>query len=226
MSDINVLVVEDEEDIRDLIHFNLFKNGHKVLLADDGEKAKELIQKNKVDLVLLDIMLPKISGLEICKFVKENYPECPVILVSARGEEGDVVRGFELGADDYISKPFSPKILIARVNAVLRRTSNTSKIDEDFILVDKIKLDFTRRKVLVDNVEVTLTFSEFSILELFIKNRGKVYTRSQVVDLIRGDNHAISDRSVDVQIVGLRKKLGYYGQWIETVRGVGYKFKE
>ena len=226
MSDINVLVVEDEEDIRDLIHFNLFKNGHKVLLADDGEKAKELIQKNKVDLVLLDIMLPKISGLEICKFVKENYPECPVILVSARGEESDVVRGFELGADDYISKPFSPKILIARVNAVLRRTSNTSKIDEDFILVDKIKLDFTRRKVLVDNKEITLTFSEFSILELFIKNRGKVYTRSQVVDLIRGDNHAISDRSVDVQIVGLRKKLGNYGQWIETVRGVGYKFKE
>ena len=226
MSKINVLVVEDEEDIRDLIHFNLFKNKYNVLLAEDGEKAISILQTEKVHLALLDIMLPKLSGLEICKIIKEKYPECLVVLVSARGEESDVIKGFEIGADDYISKPFSPKILLARVNAVLRRSKKQTVMEENSIETESIKLDFVRRKAFLDGKEVTLTFSEFSILELFIKNRGKVYTRSQIVDLIRGDNHAISDRSVDVQIVGLRKKLEEKGKWIETVRGVGYRFKD
>ena len=226
MSRVNILVVEDEEDIRDLIHFNLFKNKYNVLLAEDGEKANSILKSEKIHLALLDIMLPKLSGLEICKIIKEKYPDCLVILVSARGEESDVIKGFEIGADDYIAKPFSPKILLARVNAVLRRSNKSAKMDEDFIETDSLKIDFVRRKVFIEKSEITLTFSEFSILELFIKNRGKVYTRSQIVDLIRGDNHAISDRSVDVQIVGLRKKLEGKGKLIETVRGVGYRFRE
>ena len=226
MSSTNILVVEDEEDIRDLIHFNLFKNKYNVILAEDGEKAIIQLKSEKIHMALLDIMLPKVSGLEICKFIKKNYPECLVILVSARGEENDVIKGFELGADDYISKPFSPKILMARVNAALRRASGPKNLCEDLIESDGFKLDFGRRKAFCDDIEIQLTFSEFSILELFIRNRGKVFTRGQIVDQIRGDNHAISDRSVDVQIVGLRKKLGDNGKWIETVRGVGYRFKE
>ncbi len=222
-----VLVVEDEADIRDLIHFNLFKEKFSVQLCEDGISALKVFKKFSPDLVLLDLMLPGKSGLEICKEIKSIDENCLVIMVTARGEEEDIVKGFEMGADDYISKPFSPKVLIARVKAVLRRPENIfSRADSDILLFRNFRVDTGRRKFFIQDEEIELTFSEFQIVEIFMRTPGKVFTRSKMVDLVRGDNHAISDRSVDVQIVGLRKKLGEFGDQVETVRGVGYRLKD
>ena len=222
-----VLVVEDEADIRDLIHFNLFKEKFSVQLCEDGISALKVFKKFSPDLVLLDLMLPGKSGLEICKEIKRINENCLVIMVTARGEEEDIVKGFEMGADDYISKPFSPKVLIARVKAVLRRPENIfSRADSDILLFRNFRVDTGRRKFFIQDEEIELTFSEFQIVEIFMRTPGKVFTRSKMVDLVRGDNHAISDRSVDVQIVGLRKKLGEFGDQVETVRGVGYRLKD
>lgn len=224
-----ILVVEDEADIRDLIHFNLFKEKYNVELAEDGHTAFDTYQRFKPDLVLLDLMLPGKSGHEICREIKEHNSKCLVIMVTARGEEEDIIKGFEMGADDYISKPFSPKVLVARVKAVLRRASSVASLEtteSDIIEFSNFRIDLARRRFYLLGKEVELTFSEFQVMELFIRKPGQVFTRSKIVDLIRGENHAISDRSVDVQIVGLRKKLGDYGQEIETVRGVGYRIKD
>lgn len=223
-----ILIVEDEADIRDLIHFNLFKEKFEVDIAEDGKSAIEVFKAFNPDLLILDLMLPGKSGLEICKEVKAINQNCLVIMVTARGEEEDVLKGFQMGADDYIAKPFSPKVLVARVKAVLNRKSIEvqTELNKDLIGFGPFFLDLGRRKFFLQNVEVELTFSEFQIMELFINKPGRVFTRSKIVDLIRGQNHAISDRSVDVQIVGLRKKLGDFGLKIETVRGVGYRLKD
>jgi len=223
-----ILVVEDEADIRDLIHFNLFKEKFDVDVCEDGYGALEAFHRFNPDLVLLDLMLPGKSGLDICREIKEINKNCLVIMVTARGEEEDIIKGFEMGADDYISKPFSPKVLIARVKAVLKRSTNSAieKSNDVDVVYGPFSLDLGRRKFSLENNEIELTYSEFQIMELFLKKPGQVFTRSKIVDLIRGENHAISDRSVDVQIVGLRKKLGSFGQEIETVRGVGYRMKD
>ena len=223
-----ILVVEDEADIRDLIHFNLFKEKFDVDVCEDGYGALEAFHRFNPDLVLLDLMLPGKSGLDICREIKEINKNCLVIMVTARGEEEDIIKGFEMGADDYISKPFSPKVLIARVKAVLKRSTNSAieKSNDMDVVYGPFSLDLGRRKFSLENNEIELTYSEFQIMELFLKKPGQVFTRSKIVDLIRGENHAISDRSVDVQIVGLRKKLGSFGQEIETVRGVGYRMKD
>ena len=223
-----ILVVEDEADIRDLIHFNLFKEKFDVDVCEDGYGALEAFHRFNPDLVLLDLMLPGKSGLDICREIKEINKNCLVIMVTARGEEEDIIKGFEMGADDYISKPFSPKVLIARVKAVLKRSTNSAieKSNDMVVVYGPFSLDLGRRKFSLENNEIELTYSEFQIMELFLKKPGQVFTRSKIVDLIRGENHAISDRSVDVQIVGLRKKLGSFGQEIETVRGVGYRMKD
>ena len=173
-------------------------------------------------------MLPGKSGLEICSEIKQAAPDCLVIMVTARGEEEDIIKGFEIGADDYISKPFSPKVLIARVKAVLKRKSIIVNVpaDQDSVMFNDFKLDLGRRKFFVCGEEIELTYSEFQIMELFLQKPGQVFTRSKIVDLVRGENHAISDRSVDVQIVGLRKKLGDHGKLVETVRGVGYRIND
>jgi len=223
-----ILVVEDEADIRDLIHFNLFKEKFDVDVCEDGYGALEAFHRFNPDLVLLDLMLPGKSGLDICREIKEINKNCLVIMVTARGEEEDIIKGFEMGADDYISKPFSPKVLIARVKAVLKRSTNSAieKSNDMDVVYGTFSIDLGRRKFSLENNEIELTYSEFQIMELFLKKPGQVFTRSKIVDLIRGENHAISDRSVDVQIVGLRKKLGSFGQEIETVRGVGYRMKD
>ena len=228
MENAKILVVEDESDIRDLIHFNLFKEKFKVEVAEDGYGAMDKFHQFRPDLVLLDLMLPGKSGLEICSEIKQAAPDCLVIMVTARGEEEDIIKGFEIGADDYISKPFSPKVLIARVKAVLKRKSIIVNVpaDQDSVMFNDFKLDLGRRKFFVCGEEIELTYSEFQIMELFLQKPGQVFTRSKIVDLVRGENHAISDRSVDVQIVGLRKKLGDHGKLVETVRGVGYRIND
>ena len=232
MKNAKILIVEDEEDIRNLILFNLTSQKFLVLTAEDGEEALQLTKKESPDLILLDIMLPKLNGLEVCEQIKNNdlYNEIPIIMLTARGDESDIVKGLEIGADDYITKPFSPKILVARINALLRRVSEKKSKDSinevKKIFSYGIEIDPDKRKCMIDGKESNLTYSEFEVLFHFMQNPGRVFTRSQIVEKLRGENHAITDRSVDVLFVGLRKRLGGKGQLIETVRGVGYRFKD
>lgn len=223
-----VLIVEDEADIRELVQYNLTRDGFSVLVASSGEEALSMIAQSAIDLVLLDIMLPGIDGLEVCRILKRDNKTIatPIILMSARGDESDIVSGLELGADDYITKPFSPKILVARIKAVLRRR-NEEVVDENAaISLHELNLNPLRFEVFADDQPIALTVTEFRILHHLIRHPGWVFTRYQIVDAVKGENYAVTDRSVDVQIVGLRKKLGVFGKYIETVRGVGYRFKE
>ncbi len=228
MSREQILVVDDEEDILELVRFNLSKEGYQVLCAATGEKAVEIARAELPDLMVLDLMLPGMDGLEVTKFLKNN-PETqhiPIVMLTAKGEESDVVTGLELGADDYVTKPFSPRILLARVKAVLRRKATESTDGSEVVKIHNLVIHPGRREVRVDGKPVDLTFTEFGILRYLVRRPGWVFTRSQIVDAVRGTDYFVTDRSVDVQIVGLRKKLGSAGKYIETVRGVGYRFKE
>ena len=223
-----ILVVDDEEDILELVRFNLSKEGYQVICAATGERAVEIARSELPDLVVLDLMLPGMDGLEAAKFLK-NDPETqniPIIMLTAKGEESDVVTGLELGADDYVTKPFSPRILMARVKAVLRRKLTEPPDGSEVVKIHNLIIHPGRHEVRVDNKPVDLTFTEFGILSYLVRRPGWVFTRSQIVDAVRGTDYFVTDRSVDVQIVGLRKKLGPGGKFIETVRGVGYRFKE
>ncbi len=228
MADNKILVVDDEEDILELVRYNLARDGYRVVCAASGEQALSRAKSEPFDLILLDLMLPGIDGLEVAKRLKSK-PETrhiPIIMLTAKGEEADIVTGLELGADDYVTKPFSPRILIARVKAVIRRRVKEETDDSSIIQIYELEIDPGKRKVLARGLHVELTFTEFQILYLLARRPGWVFTRFKIVDLIRGDDYPVTDRSVDVQIVGLRKKLGPCGKYIETVRGVGYRFKE
>ncbi len=220
-----ILIVEDEKDIRELIHFHLSRSDFDVIEAASGDEAVEKAIKLQPDLILLDIMLPVFDGIEACKRVKSDNrcENIKIIFLSAKGEEDDIVTGLELGADDYITKPFSPKVLIARVKSTLRSHIAAEK---DLLSSHGIQLDESRKKVVIDNNEISLSMTEFQLLKLFMSMPGHVYTRGQIVDKIKGDNHAVTDRSVDTQLVSLRKKMGIHGKLIETVWGVGYRFRE
>ena len=223
----NILVVEDDLDIRELISFNLQNEGHQVLEAKDGEAGIDKAREKLPDLILLDLMLPGIQGLDVCRVIKSDQEtkETPIIMVTALGQEEDIVKGLETGADDYITKPFSIKVLIARVNAVLKRSIEVGEDKSKDILINGINIKTRSREVRVnENLINDLTFSEFQILYLLAGHPGWVFTRYQIIDKIRGDNYPVTDRSVDFQIVGLRKKLGDAGKLIKTVRGVGYRF--
>jgi len=223
----NILVVEDDLDIRELISFNLANEGHQVFEANDGEVGIDKARNNNPDLILLDLMLPGIQGLDVCRIIKSDQEtkEIPIIMVTALGQEEDIVKGLETGADDYITKPFSIKVLIARVNAVLKRSIKFGEDKSKDILINGINIKTRSREVWVNkNLINDLTFSEFQILYLLAGHPGWVFTRYQIIDKIRGDNYPVTDRSVDFQIVGLRKKLGDAGKLIKTVRGVGYRF--
>ena len=223
----NILVVEDDLDIRELISFNLANEGHQVFEANDGEVGIDKARNNNPDLILLDLMLPGIQGLDVCRIIKSDQEtkETPIIMVTALGQEEDIVKGLETGADDYITKPFSIKVLIARVNAVLKRSIKFGEDKNKDILINGINIKTRSREVWVNkNLINDLTFSEFQILYLLAGHPGWVFTRYQIIDKIRGDNYPVTDRSVDFQIVGLRKKLGDAGKLIKTVRGVGYRF--
>jgi two-component system alkaline phosphatase synthesis response regulator PhoP len=223
-----ILVVDDEEDILELVRYNLAREGYQVICAISGEKALEKAKNENLDLMILDLMLTGIDGLEVARRLKqkEKTSHIPIIMLTAKGEEADIVTRLELGADDYVTKPFSPRILMARVKAVLRRQMAEEENPEEIIHIHQLTIDPRRRHVLAGSESIDLTFSEFQILYFLAKRPGWVFTRSQIVDAVRGDDYPVTDRSVDVQIVGLRKKLDTFAHYIETVRGVGYRFKE
>ena len=229
MEKIKILVVEDEAPIQELLQFNLERKKYRVKVADSGEEGITLAGDFLPDLILLDIMLPGADGLEVCKHLKADpkTAHIPIIMLTALCEEADVVTGLELGADDYVTKPFSPRVLLARVKAALRRITATQPVsNNELIRVHNITIDVGRHKVEVEGQGVALTFTEFKVLQLLAQQPGRVFTRYQIVDAVHGEDYPVTDRSVDVQIVGLRKKLGPSGQCIETVRGIGYRFKE
>ncbi len=229
MSKETILAVDDEEDILELIQFNLTREGFNVITAITGEAALKLARSESIDLIILDLMLPGMDGLEVTRRLKADskHQHVPIVILSAKGEEADIVTGLELGADDYVTKPFSPRILVARTKAVLRRRSEPITDAQDIINIHDLVIHPGRREVTIDARPVDLTYTEFQVLYYLARRPGWVFTRSQIVDAVRGDDYPVTDRSVDVQIVGLRKKLGPRGSaYIETVRGVGYRFKE
>ena len=223
-----ILVVEDEENILELVSFNLEKEGYRVRGVTSGEEALEEVGEKEPDLILLDLMLPGIDGLEVCRRLKSDSQRShvPIVMLTAKSEEADVVSGLELGADDYVTKPFSPRILVARVRAVLRRRAKEEPSEASPIKIHDVMIHPGRHEVLVDGEEVDLTHTEFRLLHLLARRPGWVFTRNQIIDRLRGSDYPVTDRSVDVQIAGLRKKLGDAAEYIETVRGVGYRFKE
>ncbi len=224
-----ILVVDDEENIVEVVKFNLQKVGYSVLTAYSGEDALSFAQSNLPDLIVLDLMLPGIDGLEVCRILKADPKtrKIRILMLSARGEETDIVVGLEIGADDYLPKPFSPRVLLARVKAVLRRN-----IEDDETTpygaqtYGKIKIHPGRHEVTVADEAIGLTATEFQLLEFLIRRPGWVFTRAQIVDAVRGVDYPVTDRSVDVHIASLRKKLGDQGHYIETVRGIGYRMRE
>ena len=225
----NIVIVEDEEDIQELIQYNLIKNGFNTSVYSSGEDALKSIAKISPALILLDLMLPGIDGLSVCKKLKEseNTKHLPIIMLTARGEEEDIIKGFEYGADDYVTKPFSPKVLISRINAVLKRHSNNEDHDTDSVIkVHGLLINPKKYEVLLNNSPLKLTNAEFNALYCLASKPGWVMTRYQIIDEIKGEDYEVTDRSVDVLMVGIRKKLDKYGEYIETVRGVGYRFKE
>ncbi|MDX9759896.1 MAG: response regulator transcription factor [Bacteroidota bacterium] len=229
MSNAEILVIEDEEDILELIAFNLTREGYAVRTVMTGEDGIRETGKSAPDLILLDLMLPGIDGLEVCRTLKSDATtrDIPLLMLTAKSEEADIVAGLELGADDYITKPFSRRVLLARIRAVLRRGSRREIPEAEGILQrHELRIDPGRHEVLVSGEAVSLTFTEFRVLQFLATRPGWVFTRSQIVEAVRGDGYPVTDRSVDVQIVGLRKKLGDAGRHIETVRGVGYRFTE
>jgi two-component system phosphate regulon response regulator PhoB len=225
----NLLVVDDEEDILELVRYNLSQAGYRVRTASSGESALRMAADELPDLMVLDLMLPGIDGLEVTRRLKKSTQTAriPIVMLTARGEESDVVVGLEMGADDYVTKPFSPKILLARIKSVLRRNSHEETESAAGILtIRELVIHPGRRHVTVDGEPVDLTFTEFQVLHHLARRPGWVFTRTQIVDAVRGEDYPVTDRSVDVQIVGLRKKLGRFGRYIQTVRGVGYRFIE
>lgn len=222
-----ILVVDDEEDLLELIHYNLAKEGYRVTCVGTGEDALREARANPPDLIVLDLLLPNVDGLEVCKLLKNDSrtKHVPIVMLTAKGEEADMVTGLELGADDYITKPFSPRVLIARVRAVLRRKSEPPS-SEATIQVRELVIHPGRHEVLAAGKPLSLTLTEFRLLHFLAQRPGWAFSRNQIVDAVKGDDYPVTERSVDVQVVGLRKKLGAFGEYIETVRGVGYRFKE
>ena len=227
MEKTTILIVDDEEDIIELVQLNLAREGYQTLACTTGEKALQIAGSKRPDLVILDLMLPGIDGMEVCRRLKANPDtrQIPVLMLTAKGEEADIVAGLELGAGDYVTKPFSGKVLAARVRRLLRSQGEETD-DRSTIRVQDLMIDPTRHEVLVGGNPVPLTLSEFSILHMLAMRPGVVFTRYQIVDRIRGSEYLVTDRAVDVQIVGLRRKLGSYGKLIETVRGVGYRLRD
>ena len=227
MANETLLIVEDEADIRELLRYNLEREGYKIRECCSAEEAKGCLARTIPDLILLDLMLPGTDGYAFCRAVRadERTAKVPVIMVTARDEDADVVAGLEVGADDYVTKPFSARILSARVRAVLRRAAVEPGDEKDILVRGPIEIDRTHHAVKIDGEPLTLTLSEFKTLELFVKRPGVVFSRYQIVDAVHGSDYPVTDRSVDVQIVGLRRKLGQLGELIETVRGVGYRMK-
>ena len=226
----SILVVEDDADIQQLVSYNLIKAGFNVTCADSGEEALALLAKERVDAIVLDLMLPGKDGHEVCRTVRsqDSTRALPIIMLPAKGEEDDIVCGLDSGADDYVTKPFSPRVLIARIEAALRRKTEPAQPDEGQVSVfsrHSLEIHPGRHEVRVAGDEVQLTATELTIWELRASRPGWVFSRQQIIDQIRGYDYSITPRAVDVQIFGLRKKLGSAGACIETVRGIGYRLR-
>ncbi|HPM78974.1 MAG TPA: response regulator transcription factor [bacterium] len=227
MSKTHILVVDDEEDILELVRYNLAKEGYQVDCVASGEEALKLAKSKHPDLIILDLMLPGVDGFDVCKQLKRDIETAsiPVVMLTAKGEDADIVAGLELGADDYITKPFSPRVLTARIRAALRR--GVGEEESDTVLrLRNIIINPTRHEVTVNGQPIDLTVTEFGILHFLARRPGWVYSRNQIISGVKGSDYAVTERSVDVQITGLRKKMGEAGQYLETVRGVGYRFKD
>ncbi|HCO92963.1 MAG TPA: DNA-binding response regulator [Phycisphaerales bacterium] len=226
MSKRKILIIEDDRDIVEMLEYNLKEEGYETLSALNGELGVELAGNERPDLIILDIMLPIMDGFEVCRTLKndDRVSHIPIIILSAKSQETDKVVGLELGADDYVTKPFSPRELIARTRAILRRTRGQqpgSRTQRGEIVIDS-----TRHKVMVGKKEVPLTLTEFKLLEFMARRPGAVFSRSQILDAVTGDDAVVCDRTVDAHIKSLRHKLGPAKDFIETIRGAGYRFKE
>ena len=222
-----VLLVEDDADIAELLAYNLTEAHFDVRAVDSGEAALASVRSHPPALVVLDLMLPGMDGLDVCRRLKDDPATAgiPIVMLTAKGEEPDIVIGLELGADDYITKPFSPRVLVARIKAVMRRRAAAGDGAEERLQRGRLTIDPGRHEVRVDEQPLALTPTEFGILHMLARKPGWVFTRGQIVDSVRGQDYAVTERAVDVQIVGLRKKLGEAADLVETVRGVGYRFK-
>ena len=221
-----ILVVDDEKDILDLVSYNLEQEGFKIVKATDGPSALKVAEKELPDLIVLDLMLPKLSGTEVCKLLKKEKETAgiPIIMLTAKTDEIDRVLGFELGADDYVTKPFSPRELVLRVKAILKRMKE--KEVSELIKIDTLTIDIPKHQVLIDDEQITLTPTEFKLLLGLAERRGKVLTRDVLLDTVWGYDYSGFNRTVDTHVRRLRSKLGKMGHYIETVRGLGYRFKE
>jgi two-component system, OmpR family, alkaline phosphatase synthesis response regulator PhoP len=223
-----ILVVDDEEDLLELVRYNLVKEGFRVQGVASGEEALKAVRRQPPDLIVLDWMLPAVDGLEVCRRLKSDPKtrDIPVVMLTARGEESDMVKGLERGADDYIAKPFSPRVLAARVKALLRRKEVRQQEEQETTIdVHELSIHPGRHEVTLAGQPVELTYTEFALLQFLARRPGWAYTRTQIVDAVKGEDYPVTERSVDVQVAGLRKKLGEFGTYIETVRGVGYRFR-
>jgi two-component system phosphate regulon response regulator PhoB len=222
-----ILIIEDENDLAELVAFNLEKEGYRPLIAPDGPSGLEAARHNSPDLILLDLMLPGMSGMEICKVLKsrDKTARIPIIMLTAKGEEIDRVVGFEVGADDYVVKPFSPRELLLRIKAVLRRAGSEESVSK-IINVGPISIDTDRHIVIVDGNEVILTTTEFKLLFNLAERLGRVQSRDRLLKDVWGINHMGDTRTVDTHITRLRTKLGEAGEMIKTIRGFGYKMEK
>ncbi len=222
-----ILVVEDEKDISELVQYNLTREGYRVIATDNGEKALDFVKKESPDLLILDLMLPGIDGLEVCKILKrdESTRHIPIIMLTAKGEETDIVVGLQLGADDYVTKPFSPKVLVARIKTILRRPKEKEG-KHSVRRFDLLTIDIPKHKITSKDKVLDLTAIEFNILEFLSRYPGRAFSRDQIMDHAWKEGKFVVDRAVDVHIRALRKKLGKAAHLIETVRGMGYRFKE
>lgn len=225
MANESILVVDDEEDIANLLVYNLSKNGYRARAVYSGEEALAAIESELPNLIVLDLMLPGIDGLEVCRLLKQNgrTAKIPIIMATAKSEELDEILGLELGAADYISKPFSVRVLLARIKVCLRRMASEEQPIEEEEQVG-LYVDENCCDVMIDGKRSNLTITEYRIFSFLYKHQGRVYTREQIISSLHEDEYVITVRAVDVQIAGLRKKLGEYGKYIETIRGVGYRF--
>mgnify|MGYP003952862253 CR=1 FL=1 len=225
----HILIVEDELDIVELINYNLTKEGFKTTFVSSGERALTVVKDVQPDLILLDLMLPGLSGEQVCKALRSSSEtrDIPIIMMTAKSEEEDVIKGLVIGADDYVTKPFSPKVVLARIRAVLRRVQGKSEDGqvEDQVTIKELVILPNRHEVLLRGEVLELTLSEFSVLMLLVSNPGWVYTRDKINEVLHENESKSTNRAIDVIIVGLRKKLADYGLCVQTVRGIGYRFK-
>jgi two-component system alkaline phosphatase synthesis response regulator PhoP len=224
----SILAVEDDEDILELLRYNLSREGYRVSVAATGEEGLKSARSAPPDLILLDIMLPEMDGLEVCRRLKMDLKtrHVPIIMLTAKGEETDIVIGLELGADDYITKPFGNRVLLARLGAVLRRRTTPPPEAGALLKIHDLVIDPGHHEVKFQGKALDLTATEFRLLHLLARRPGWVLTRSSIIEGLHGDDYPVTDRAVDVKMVALRKKLGPAARYIETVRGVGYRFKE